>query len=148
MEINSNKICCWKKHKGCLPVQKGKGRMIRLIAFLVILCTSRSCIAETAEPTKYAIKAGKILTVTNGTIDHGIILIEDSVIKSVAKAADVDIPKEYEVIDASDKWVMPGMVEIHSHLAGEGGLRPFTQSRAVEQISRVLVSCTNCTAKP
>jgi len=122
MEINSDKICCWKKHDSCLPVLRGKGRMIRLIAFLVILCTSRLCIAEAAEPKKYAIKAGKILTVTKGTIDHGIILIEDGVIKAVAKAAYVDIPKEYEVIDASDKWVMPGMVEIHSHLAGEGGL--------------------------
>ena len=122
MEINSDKICCWKKHDGCLPVQRGKGRIVRLIAVFVILCFCRLCIAEVAESTQYAIKAGKILTVTNGTIDHGIILIKDGVIKAVGKAADVDIPKGYEVIDASDKWVMPGMVEIHSHLAGEGGL--------------------------
>ncbi len=122
MEINSDKICCWKKQDGCLPVQRGRGRIVRLIAVLVILCTSRLCIAEAAEPAKYAIKAGKILTVTKGVIDHGVILIEDGVIKTVAKAADVDIPKGYKVIDASDKWVMPGMVEIHSHLAGEGGL--------------------------
>ena len=122
MEINSDKICCWKKHDGCLPVQRGKGRMVRLIAVLVMLCFCRLCVAEAAEPTKYVIKAGKILTVTKGTIDHGIILIEDGVIKAVSKAADVDIPKGYKVIDASDKWVMPGMVETHSHLAGEGGL--------------------------
>ncbi len=96
--------------------------MVRLIAVPVILCFCLFCIAEAAEPTKYAIKAGKILTVTKGTIDHGIILIEDGVIKAVANAANIDIPKGYEVIDASDKWVMPGMVEIHSHMAGEGGL--------------------------
>jgi imidazolonepropionase-like amidohydrolase len=96
--------------------------IIHLIAVFIILCFSLLCTAEAAEPNKYAIKAGKILTVTKGTIDHGIILIEDGVIKSVGKAADVDIPKGYKVIDASDKWVMPGMVEIHSHMAGEGGL--------------------------
>ncbi|MHC4643078.1 MAG: amidohydrolase family protein, partial [Planctomycetota bacterium] len=122
MEINSDKICCWKKHDGCLPVQKGKRRVIRLFAVVVLFCSSLLCIAEAAEPQKYAIKAGKILTVTKGTINHGVILIEDGVFKAVAKAADVDIPKGYKVIDASDKWVMPGMVEIHSHMAGEGGL--------------------------
>jgi len=90
---------------------------------IVILCVFRfGVVADTAEQTKYAIKAGKILTVTEGAIDHGIILIEDGAIKVVGKAADVNIPKEYKVIDASDKWVMPGMVEIHSHMAGEGGL--------------------------
>jgi len=122
MEINSDKTCCWKKHDGCLPVQRDRRRMVRLIAILVILCFCRLCLAETVEPTKYAIKAGKILTVTKGTIDHGIILIKDGVIKTVAKAANADIPKEYKVIDASNKWIMPGMVEIHSHMAGEGGL--------------------------
>ncbi|MHC4694180.1 MAG: amidohydrolase family protein [Planctomycetota bacterium] len=122
MEINSDKTCCWKKHDSHLPVQRGKGRMVRLIVVLVILCLCRLCIAETSEPTKYAIKAGKILTVTKGTIDHGIILIENGVIKAIEKATNKDIPKGYKVIDASDKWIMPGMVEIHSHMAGEGGL--------------------------
>ncbi|MHC4545247.1 MAG: amidohydrolase family protein [Planctomycetota bacterium] len=122
MRINNIKNPLVQKHNGYLPFRRGKGRIVRLIAVLVILCTNRLCIAEAAEPKKYALKAGKILTVTKGTIDHGVILIEDSVIKTVAKAADVDIPKGYEVIDASDKWVMPGMVEIHSHIAGEGGL--------------------------
>ena len=122
MSINNRQNSNVKKHDGYLPIQRGKERIIRLIAVLVMLCFCRLCVAEAAEPTKYAIKAGKILTVTKGTIDHGIILIEDGVIKTVANAADVDVPKEYKVIDASDKWVMPGMVEIHSHLAGEGGL--------------------------
>jgi imidazolonepropionase-like amidohydrolase len=122
MGINSDKICCWKKHDGCLPNQRGKRLTIRLFAFLAILFFCRLCITKAAEPVKYAIKAGKILTVTKGTIDHGVILIEDGVFKAVVKAADVDIPKGYKVIDSSDKWVMPGMVEIHSHMAGEGGL--------------------------
>jgi len=122
MEINSDKICCWKRHDSRLPVQRGKGRMVHLIAVLVMLGVCRLCIAEAVEPIQYAIKAGKILTVTNGTINHGIILIEDGVIKTVGKATNVGIPKEYKVIDASGKWVMPGMVEIHSHMAGEGGL--------------------------
>jgi imidazolonepropionase-like amidohydrolase len=122
MSINNRQNFYVKNHNCLLPVRKGKGWIVRLSATLVLLCFCRFCIAEAAGPTKYAIKAGKILTITKGTIDHGVILIEDGVFKAIEKTANADIPKGYKVIDASDKWVMPGMVEIHSHLAGEGGL--------------------------
>lgn len=122
MRTNNKKVWQVRKHHWHLSDQRGAMHIIHLSIIFVLLCFCRICIAEAAEPTKYAIKAGKILTVTRGTINHGVILIEDGVIKAVAKAADLKIPKEYKVIDASDKWVMPGMVEIHSHLAGEGGL--------------------------
>ena len=89
---------------------------------LIVLCMVQFYVVDAGEQAGYALKAGKILTVTKGTIDHGVILIEGRMIKAVGAAADVDIPKDYKVIDASDKWVMPGMVEIHSHMAGEGGL--------------------------
>lgn len=89
---------------------------------IIILCVLQfGAIADDA-PKQYAIKAGKILTVTRDTINHGIILIDDGKIKAVGKASDVTIPKEYQIIDASDKWVMPGMVEIHSHIGAESGL--------------------------
>jgi len=89
---------------------------------IIILCVLRfGAIAEGASE-QYAIRAGKILTVTKGTINHGIILIDDGQINAVGKSPNVTIPKEYQIIDASDKWVMPGMVEIHSHIAAESGL--------------------------
>jgi hypothetical protein len=122
MSISNRQYSNVKKNDRYLPDRRGKRWKVRLLAIIIILFFCRLCIAEVAEPIKYAVKAGKILTVTKGTIDHGVILIEDGVFKAVARAADVDIPKGYEIIDASDKWVMPGMVEIHSHLAGEGGL--------------------------
>jgi imidazolonepropionase-like amidohydrolase len=122
MSINNGQKFYMKNHNSRLPVRKGKGWIEHLLTTLFMLCFCRFCIAEVSGPAKYAIKAGKILTITKGTIDHGVILIEDGVFKAVEKIANADIPKGYKVIDASDKWVMPGMVEIHSHLAGEGGL--------------------------
>jgi imidazolonepropionase-like amidohydrolase len=95
---------------------------IRSSIIIFILCVFQFCIAAATEPTKYAIKAGKILTVTKGTINHGIILVEDKVIKAVGTTGEVAIPKDYTLIDASNKWVMPGMVEIHSHIGAEGGI--------------------------
>jgi len=89
---------------------------------IIILCVLQLGAVADDAPKQYAIKAGKILTVTGGTINHGIILINGCKIKAVGKASDVSIPKEYRIIDVSDKWVMPGMVEIHSHIAADSGL--------------------------
>jgi imidazolonepropionase-like amidohydrolase len=90
------------------------------ILTVTLFTASQTCVA--AEPAKYAIKAGKILTVTKGTIDHGVILIEDGVIKAVGTADKMTIPEDYTLIDVSDRWVMPGIVESHSHIAAEGGI--------------------------
>ena len=95
---------------------------IRSSIIILILCVFQFCIAAATEPAKYAIRAAKILTVTKGTINHGVILVDDGVIKAVGTTAEVTIPKDYTLIDVSDKWVMPGMVEIHSHIGAEGGI--------------------------
>lgn len=62
-----------------------------------------------------AIKGGKLLTVTNGVIENGTILIEDG--KITAVGADVAIPAGAEVIDASGKWVTPGLIDVHTHIS-------------------------------
>ncbi len=61
-----------------------------------------------------AIKGGKILTITKGIIEGGSILIEGG--KIVDVGPDVKVPEGAEVIDASGKVVMPGLVEAHCHI--------------------------------
>ena len=61
-----------------------------------------------------AIKGGKIYTISHGVIDDGAILIENGKITKVGKR--VKIPEDAEVIDASGKVVMPGLVEAHCHI--------------------------------
>ena len=60
-----------------------------------------------------AVKNGKIITVTNGTIECGTILIEKG--KITAVGADITIPEGAEIIDAQGKWVTPGFVDSHAH---------------------------------
>lgn len=62
-----------------------------------------------------AIKGGKVVTVTNGTIENGVVLIDGTKIKAVG--ADVEIPAGATEIDATGKWVTPGFVEAHSHIS-------------------------------
>jgi imidazolonepropionase-like amidohydrolase len=62
------------------------------------------------------IRNATILTVTNGTIEGGSILIRDGRIAEVG--TDVSVPSGAHVIDAEGQFVMPGIIDAHTHIAG------------------------------
>ncbi|MEE2900178.1 MAG: amidohydrolase family protein [Gemmatimonadota bacterium] len=62
------------------------------------------------------IRNATILTVTNGTIEGGSILIRDGRIAEVGR--DVSVPSGAHVIDAEGQFVMPGIIDAHTHIAG------------------------------
>lgn len=62
-----------------------------------------------------AIRGGKVCTITGGVIDGGTVLIEGGKISAVG--AGVAIPEGAVVVDASGKWVTPGLIDAHSHLS-------------------------------
>ncbi|MFT5764511.1 MAG: imidazolonepropionase-like amidohydrolase/Tol biopolymer transport system component [Saprospiraceae bacterium] len=58
-------------------------------------------------------------------IEDGTIIVEENKIKSVGKSVDIRVPKGAKVIDAKGKTIMPGIVDVHSHLgAFRYGLSP------------------------
>lgn len=61
-----------------------------------------------------AIKNGKIYTMAGTIIENGTILIEGQKLKAVG--TDLEIPEGAEIIDASGKVVMPGIIDAHSHI--------------------------------
>lgn len=61
-----------------------------------------------------------ILTVSHGTIEHGSILIRDGKIAEVG--AGLKAPDGATVIDATGEYVMPGIIDCHSHIAIDGGV--------------------------
>ncbi|MFB0565420.1 MAG: amidohydrolase family protein [Candidatus Aminicenantaceae bacterium] len=65
------------------------------------------------------IKNGTILTVTNGTIQKGDILIVGGIIKKIGK--DIEAPEGMKIIDASGKYVIPGIIDSHTHIALSAG---------------------------
>jgi len=99
------------------------------IKFIVILLfvVGSSYADDGSAPAKYAIKAGKILTMASaeksavGVINHGIILVSDGKIEAVGAESSIQVPEGYILIDASDRWVTPGIVNAHTHIGTEGG---------------------------
>ena len=63
------------------------------------------------------IKNATILTVTKGTINNGSILLRDG--KIVEVGTKVNAPANAKVIDATGKFVIPGIIDCHSHIATE-----------------------------
>lgn len=80
--------------------------------------------AMPAQPTTrtVAVVGGHVVPVTADPIPGGTVLITDG--RIVAVGADVEVPDDAEVVDASGRWVLPGFVEAHGHLGvaeeGEG----------------------------
>ena len=62
------------------------------------------------------IKNATVLTITNGTLENTDILIEDGKIQKIGNG--LRTPRGVEEIDASGKFVMPGIIDAHSHIAG------------------------------
>ncbi len=69
-----------------------------------------------ASAAELVIQNAKILTVTKGRMD-GAILIRDG--KIIEVAPKVLVPPGAEVLDAAGMYVMPGIIDCHSHLAAE-----------------------------
>jgi imidazolonepropionase-like amidohydrolase len=70
-----------------------------------------------------AIKAGRLIDVTGKRVlSDQIILIEDKKIMAVGR--DVAIPAGAAVIDLSDATVLPGLIDVHTHLTYDPVLKP------------------------
>jgi len=68
-----------------------------------------------------ALLAAKILTASwDGpqVVDNGVVLVKDGKIEAVGRASELEIPAGYELVDVGERWLSPGMVELHSHEAG------------------------------
>ncbi len=70
------------------------------------------------------IRGGTILTVTHGKIENGSIYIHNGKIAAIGKT--VQAPAGATVIDAAGKWVMPGIIDSHSHIALDNDVNEAT----------------------
>jgi imidazolonepropionase-like amidohydrolase len=101
---------------------KNKLKLCGIVTTLAIAAVSLSSRPSQAQggSNVMLIKNATILTVTKGTIQHGSILVRDGKISEVG--ANIAAPAGANVIDATGLFVMPGIVDCHSHIAAAGGI--------------------------
>jgi imidazolonepropionase-like amidohydrolase len=85
----------------------------------LVLGAIRVCGAGDAVST-LVLRNATILTVSHGTIEKGDILIKDG--KIVAVETSVKAPADAQVIDATGQFVIPGIIDCHSHIAIDGNV--------------------------
>jgi len=93
-------------------------RAILCVALLLAAGTPLTTRAQ--NPGTIFIQNATVLTVTHGNIEHGSILIRDG--KIAAVGTDLKAPEGATVIDATGQYVMPGIIDCHSHIAVDGSV--------------------------
>ncbi len=75
---------------------------------------------DSGKSGRIAVRAGKVITMDKDdvVVNNAVILIKDGKIVRVGEASKVKIPQGYRVIDALDRWVVPGLIDCHNHTAG------------------------------
>lgn len=85
------------------------------------------------------IKNGTIITVTNGTFEETDLLLQNGKISQIGK--NINPPSNTKIIDATGKFIMPGIIDAHSHMAISGGVNEWTNPITAEvQIEDVINS--------
>lgn len=86
------------------------------LACVVALMASAIFIARTgsaqSQGEAYAIRGGTVVTVTGATIPKGTIVVRNGLIQAVG--ADVPIPADARIVDATGMTVYPGLIDAHS----------------------------------
>lgn len=83
--------------------------------FAVIAAVSLVTAGLAQDKGSVLIKNGTVLTITKGTLTETDVLIRDGKIAQVGKG--IAAPQGVNVIDATGLYVMPGIIDAHSHIA-------------------------------
>jgi imidazolonepropionase-like amidohydrolase len=94
-------------------------------AFLLLVCAFAS--AQSASPTDHgitdhwiAVRAGRLFDGTEKLATNQTILIKGNRIAKVGPAEQVQVPADAEVVDLSHATVLPGLIDAHTHVFGNG----------------------------
>jgi len=86
-----------------------------IIVAIALLSVSAFAQSASSEQKDVVIKNAIVMTVTHGNIKNGSVYIKNGKISAVGE--NVNAPASATVIDAGGKYVTPGIVDSHSHIA-------------------------------
>jgi imidazolonepropionase-like amidohydrolase len=87
---------------------------VKVASFLILSVAASMnmmCFAQAAKSGTVVITGGKLLTVSHGTIENGVLVIVDGKISAVGEAAKVAVPKDATIVDAHGLTVYPGLID-------------------------------------
>lgn len=92
---------------------------------LIVLICATATLAQTAKKSNAApsqdggtivLRGGKLLTITHGVIEKGVLVMENGKIAAVGAEGSVSVPHGAKVIDVTGMTVYPGLIDSETHL--------------------------------
>jgi imidazolonepropionase-like amidohydrolase len=99
------------------------------LAFVAYGQTAKQAKAQPATGNVVALKGGKVLTVSHGVIENGVVIIEGERIAAVGPAS-TPIPAGARVIDVTGMTVYPGLIDAETRL----GLTEVSADRSTDDM--------------
>lgn len=90
--------------------------VVCLFGLMIALTITQADQAVAQGTGSVLIENGTVITVTSENLKNTDVLVEDGIITEIGE--DLDAPRGVDRIDATDKYVMPGIIDAHSHLNG------------------------------
>lgn len=85
------------------------------ITIYISLLLLASSVTGQVEKGDILIKDATVITITDGILENSDVLIRDGIIKNIGE--DLAAPDGVRTVDASGMYVMPGIIDAHSHIA-------------------------------
>jgi len=101
---------------GARPVWRGHPSPLPLTLILVLIFVAFFSISAFTQDKPVVLKGGKVLTVTHGVIENGVVVMQGGKITGVGAGGSVQIPADAQVVDVSGMTVYPGLIDSETHL--------------------------------
>jgi imidazolonepropionase-like amidohydrolase len=96
-------------------LERSRKSQFPLIASLATFVLISTASATAQSPQVIAIIGGKLLTVSHGTIENGVLVMSDGKIAAVGEVGNVKIPSGAKVVNAKGMTVYPGLIDPESN---------------------------------
>ncbi len=101
--------------------------------FFVLLCTVFIAIPAVAETTAFV--GAHLIPIDGPEIPSGTLVVEDGVITGIGPQNEIKVPRGATIFDVQGQFIMPGLVDTHSHL---GGFQAADQSGPIQPGVRIM----------
>ncbi len=93
-------------------VWSGRPRPLLLTLLLIVTFSLQAL----AQDKPIVLKGGKVLTVTHGVIENGVVVMQGGKIAAVGSASSVNTPSGAQVIDVTGMTIYPGLIDSETQL--------------------------------